>query len=183
VIDRPRATRTGPAFAVVAVALVASGALLYDVIAVRTGHPARRWRAQLAHQLAIRHLDDTWVRTAAGIAALLGLVLLWLAFAPGMRHWLPLGRPGATIDRKAVATLIEAGAVRLPGVHGALVTVKRHHTKVIVSGPADPVAVHRALRAELARIPLAQPHRLEVLTRTTRPVPPDRHHLGAESGR
>ncbi|GAA2819245.1 hypothetical protein GCM10010441_49570 [Kitasatospora paracochleata] len=172
-----RSRRTAATCVVVTAVVIAAGALLYDVIAVRTGHPAREWRSRLAHQLATRHLDDIWVLTAAGVAVLLGALLCTLAFAPGLRRWLALEPAGAAIHRGGVAALIAERAAELPDVHGAKVKVTRRATRVTVTGAHDPAAVERALRAELARIPLAAPHRLDVRTRTVRSHGP--HHRKA----
>ncbi|MDH6129435.1 DUF6286 domain-containing protein [Kitasatospora sp. GP82] len=162
---RPRAPRTAGAALIAVVVLVVGGGLLYDVIAVRTGHPARRWRAELAHQLAARHLDDIRVRIGAGGAVLFGLWFCWLAFVPGLRRWLPLRRPGTVIDRAGVAALIAARARELPGVDAVAVRVRRSGTRVTVSGAADPAGVQRELRAAIARVPLAGPHQLDVRVR------------------
>ncbi|MFG2822145.1 DUF6286 domain-containing protein [Kitasatospora sp. NPDC048365] len=154
---------------VVTVVLVMAGTLLYDVVAVRTGHRARPWRENLSQELATRHLDDPWVLGAAGGAVAVGAVLLWLAFAPGLRRWLALSRPGSAIHRAGVAALVAERAAELPDVHDARVKVSRRGTKVTVTGAHDPAAVERELRVELSRIPLAAPHRLDVRTRPFHP--------------
>ncbi|WP_371500080.1 DUF6286 domain-containing protein [Kitasatospora sp. NBC_00374] len=171
-ITAPRSPRTALTFVVVVAVLVLAGALLYDVIAVRTGHRARPWRARVARELADRQLDDTWVLVGAGVAVLLGLLLLWQAFAAGERRWLPLRVPGALIDRSGVAALISDRAAELPQVQAVQVRVGRGRTRVRITGAADPVGVQKALRAELARIPLAEPNRLDVRTRGPRPYHP-----------
>ncbi|MFJ1703962.1 DUF6286 domain-containing protein [Kitasatospora sp. NPDC088346] len=170
----PRSPRTGLTSVVVVTVLVLAGALLYDLITVRTGHPASAWRARVARELADRRLDDTWVLAGAGVAVLLGLLLLWQAFAAGQRRWLPLRVPGALIDRAGVAALISDRATGLPQVRSAKVRVARGRTRVRITGAADPAGVQKVLRAELALIPLARPHRLDVRTRG--PHPHDRHH-------
>ncbi|KJK57285.1 DUF6286 domain-containing protein [Saccharothrix sp. ST-888] len=164
-VRRPRSPRTAWAGLVAVAVLVIGGGLLHDVIAVRTGHPARPWRAELAHQLAVRHLDDTPVRIGAGIAVLLGLWFCRLALAPGLRRRLSLRRPGAVIDRAGVAALIADRTRDLAEVDEVAVRVRRTRTRVTVSGAADPVLIQRHLRAELARIPLAGPHQLDVRVR------------------
>ncbi|MEV4612132.1 DUF6286 domain-containing protein [Kitasatospora sp. NPDC049258] len=171
-VGRPRSARTRPAFLVVLVVLVVAGVLLFDVIAIRTGHQAWPWRVGTGRRLADRHLDDPWVLAGAGVTLLLGLLLLWLAFAAGERRWLPLRDAGAVIDRAGVAALISERAGRLPDVHSVKVKVSARRTKVMVTGIADPAEVQRELRAELARIPLALPNRLDVRTRGYRPAPP-----------
>ncbi|MFG3053913.1 DUF6286 domain-containing protein [Kitasatospora sp. NPDC048239] len=166
-VPRLRAPRTVAAAVVATVALVIATALLYDVIAVRTGHPARRWRADAADELATRHLDDLGVLLGAGAATLLGGWLLWLALAPGLRRWLPLrphGDTAAAIDRGGVATLLVDRAASLPGVDRTAVRINRRRVKVTLTGPADPASVQRRLREELARVTLARPLTLEVRT-------------------
>ncbi|MFJ8439264.1 DUF6286 domain-containing protein [Kitasatospora griseola] len=157
---------------VVAVLVVAAGTLLYDMIAVRSGGQARPWRRDLAHQLATRHLDDPWVLGFAAGAALLGLVLLTLAFRRGLRGWLALEPRGTAIHRSAVAALLSRRAQQHADLHSWQVKVRRWRTRVTVTGTTDPAGVERHLRAELERIPLAGPHRLDVRTRSVR----ERHH-------
>ncbi|MFI6848498.1 DUF6286 domain-containing protein [Kitasatospora sp. NBC_00085] len=170
-VPRLRAPRTAAAVVVAVVALVLGGALLYDVIAVRTGHPARRWRAEIGDELATRHLDDLWVLLGAGAATLVGAWLLWLAFAPGLRRWLPLrphGDTAAAIDRAGVGTLLADRAAGLPGIEHLTVRINRRRVNVVLDGPADPASVQRQLREELARVTLARPLRLDVRTRRGR---------------
>ncbi|OKJ06617.1 hypothetical protein AMK19_22175 [Kitasatospora sp. CB01950] len=153
---------------VVAVVVVAAGMLLYDVIAVRAGGQARPWRQDLAHQLETRHLDDPWVLGFAAGAALLGLVLLALAFRRGLRGWLALEPRGTAMHRSAVAAMLSRRAQQRSDLHSWKVKVGRWRTRVTVGGTTDPAGVERDLRAELARIPLAGPHRLDVRTRPVR---------------
>ncbi|MEV6972676.1 DUF6286 domain-containing protein [Kitasatospora sp. NPDC093806] len=174
-VPRPRAPRTAAAAVVATVLLVAAGALLYDVIAVRTGHPARRWRAEIADQLATRHLDDLAVLLGAGAATLVGGWLLALAFAPGLRRWLPLRPHGATaavIDRSGVAALLADRAAALPGVDHLKVRINRRRVRIAFTGAAEPATVQRQLREELAALALARPPRLDVRSggRRGRPV-------------
>ncbi|MFJ3790904.1 DUF6286 domain-containing protein [Kitasatospora sp. NPDC090091] len=166
-VPRLRAPRTAAAAVVATAVLVLGVALLYDAIAVRTGHPARRWRAETADELATRHLDDTWVLLGAGVAVLLGGWLLWLAFAPGLRRWLPLrprGDTTAAIDKAGVRILLLDRGAGLPGVDHLTVQVGRRRAKATLVGPADPASVQRQLREELARVTLANPLRLDVRT-------------------
>ncbi len=169
-VRRPRSPRTAPTAVVVVVALITGGALLYDVVAVRTDHPARQWRTDLADELQTRHLDDLWVLIGAGAAVLLGALLLWWAIAPGLRRWLPLRPPpgtGATqavIDRAGVGALLLTRAGEVPGVEHTTVRINRRRARVTVTGPADPAAVQRTLAAELERIALARPPALAVRT-------------------
>ncbi|MEU6233376.1 DUF6286 domain-containing protein [Kitasatospora sp. NPDC047058] len=170
-VRRLRARRTVAAVVVATAVLVLGVALLYDVISVRTGHPARRWRSEVADELAARHLDDLWVLVGAGAVTLAGGWLLWLAFAPGLRRWLPLrphGDTSAAVDRGGVGTLLDDRAAGLPGIDRLRIRINRRRVKVVLDGPADPASVQRQLRAELARVPLARPLRLDVRTRRGR---------------
>ncbi|MER7751882.1 DUF6286 domain-containing protein [Kitasatospora sp. NPDC097643] len=164
-VRRLRAPRTVAATVVATVLLVIAGALLYDVIAVRTGHPVRRWRAQIADELATRHLDDLAVLVGAGVATALGGLLLWLALAPGLRRWLvlrPHGGTGAAIERAGIGHLLADRAAGLPGIDRLRIRVGRRRVQVHLIGPADPAWVQRQLRDELARVPLARPLVLDV---------------------
>ncbi|MFJ8625383.1 DUF6286 domain-containing protein [Kitasatospora sp. NPDC093550] len=155
------------------VVLVVAGALLYDVVAVRAGRPARRWRAQIADELATRHLDDPWVLVGAGVATLLGGWLLWLAIAPGLRRWLVLrsyGGTAAAIDRGGIGHLLVDRAAGLAGIDHLRIRVGRRRVRVSLVGPADPVSVQRQLREELERVGLARPLRLDVRTAGRRRV-------------
>ncbi|WP_344338846.1 DUF6286 domain-containing protein [Kitasatospora putterlickiae] len=164
-MPRLRAPRTVAAAVVATVVLVVAGGLLYDVVAVRTGHQARRWRAELADELATRHLDDPAVLLGAGAGVLVGGCLLWLALAPGLRRWLPLrphGETAAVIDRSGVAALLADRAAGTPGVEHLRVRVGRRRVRIGLVGPADPASVERRLREELAAVTLARPLRLDV---------------------
>ncbi|MFG2846869.1 DUF6286 domain-containing protein [Kitasatospora sp. NPDC048296] len=166
-VPRLRATRAGAAALVATGVLVVAGALLYDVIAVRAGQPAKRWRARIADELATRHLDDLWVLVGAGVATLLGGWLLWLAVAPGLRRWLvlrPYGGTSAAIDKGGIGHLLADRAAGLHGIDHLRIRVGRRRIRVAVSGPTDPAAVQRQLREELGRVGLAQPLRLDVRT-------------------
>ncbi|MEV4558880.1 DUF6286 domain-containing protein [Kitasatospora sp. NPDC049285] len=166
-----RAERGVATAVVVAVVVVAAGALLYDVIAVRAGGHARPWRQDLADQLATRHLDDPWVLGFAAGAVTLGVLLLWLAFARGLRGWLALEPRGTAIHRSAVTALIDRRVRERADVYSWQVRAGRRRTRVTVAGTTDPAGVEQELRAELARIPFAVPYRLDVRTR-----PVKEHH-------
>ncbi|MEU9044024.1 MULTISPECIES: DUF6286 domain-containing protein [unclassified Kitasatospora] len=166
-LRRLRAPRTVAAALVATAVLVVAGALLYDVIAVRAGQPARRWRAQIVDELATRHLDDLWVLVGAGAAALLGGWLLWLAIAPGLRRWLvlrPYGGTSAAVDRAGIGHLLADRAAALAGIDHLRIRVGRRGVRVSLAGPADPASVQRQLREELDRVGLARPLRLDVRT-------------------
>lgn len=164
-VPRLRSPRTAAAAAVAVVVLLLAGALLYDVVAVRVGQDARRWRAALAEDLATRPLDDAWVLLGAVAAVLLGGWLLWLAFAPGLARWLPLrpnGGTSAAIDRDGVGTLLVDRAGEIPGIEHITVKINRSRVRVVVTGPVDPALVQRQLRDELTAVGLARPLRLDV---------------------
>ncbi|MFD7906297.1 DUF6286 domain-containing protein [Kitasatospora sp. NPDC059722] len=166
-VRRPRAARTPEAVLVAAGVLVIAGALLYDVVSVRTGHSVRRWRAEIADELATRHLDDLWVLVGAGAATGLGALLLWLAFAPGLRRWLalrPHGGTSAVINRSGIGHLLTDRAAGLPDVERVRIQIGRRRVRVHLYGPSDPASLQRQLRDELARVTLARPLRLDVRT-------------------
>ncbi|MFF0626225.1 DUF6286 domain-containing protein [Streptomyces sp. NPDC004296] len=125
--------RRVPAVLVALVLVGATGLLLYDVAAVRAGRAAMAWRRRLAHELAVRHLDDPWVLGAAGAAAALGLWLLVLAATPGLRAVLPMRRtaPGvrAGLDRPAAALVLRDRAMEVSGVQSVHVTVGRRRAR------------------------------------------------------
>ncbi|MET9257002.1 DUF6286 domain-containing protein [Streptomyces sp. NPDC048182] len=126
--------RRVPAGVVALLGLLLVGVFLYDIVAVRAGRTALGWRPELAHQLAVRHLDDIWVRIGAAVAALLGLWLLLLALTPGLRRLLPMrhGHPGvrAGLHRDAAAAALRDRAVEVPGVQDARVRLRRRRAKV-----------------------------------------------------
>ncbi|MFD7857409.1 DUF6286 domain-containing protein [Streptomyces microflavus] len=126
--------RRVPAALVALVLLGAAGLLLYDVAAVRAGHPAMQWRRSLADGLAERHLDDVAVLVGAGIAAAVGLWLLLLALTPGLRDLLPMRRDRAGVraglDRTAAALVLRDRAVEVPGVQSVRVRMGRKKAKV-----------------------------------------------------
>ncbi|MEW2070256.1 DUF6286 domain-containing protein [Streptomyces sp. NPDC007346] len=126
--------RRVPAALLALVLLGAAGLLLYDIAAVRAGHPAMQWRRSLADGLAERHLDDVAVLIGAGVAALLGLWLLLLALTPGLRHLLPMRRDRpdvrAGLDRTAAELVLRDRAVEVPGVQSVRVRMGRKKAKV-----------------------------------------------------
>ncbi|KRV49302.1 hypothetical protein AQ490_03670 [Wenjunlia vitaminophila] len=168
-------SRRIPSAVVAAVVLVASGALLYDTVAVHGAHRrAGRWRRELADQLASRHLDDPWVLLGAAVAAVLGLWLLWLALSPGLRAVLPMNTPApamrAGLDRKAVALVLRDDVLRVSGVRGVRVKTGRRRIKVRVDVHfRDPAEVRRELEAllpgEVTGLGLTRPPRLTVVLR------------------
>ncbi|MDK1474255.1 DUF6286 domain-containing protein [Streptomyces sp. 549] len=122
-----------PATVVAALLAAATGLLLYDIVAVRTGRPAMAWRRSLAEELSVRRLDDPWVLAGAAVAVLLGVWLLTLALTPGLRRLLPMrGAPGtrAALDRVAAAQILRDRAMDVSGVQAAHVVVRRRRVRV-----------------------------------------------------
>ena len=126
--------RRVPAGIVALLLLGLAGLFLYDIVSVRAGRPGMYWRRELADQLAERPLDDTWVLGGAGVAAALGLGLLFLACTPGLRSVLPMRRTHpdvrAGLDRDAAATALRDRAMEVPGVQSARVKVRRRRAGV-----------------------------------------------------
>ncbi|MFJ6707880.1 MULTISPECIES: DUF6286 domain-containing protein [unclassified Streptomyces] len=171
---RPWSARRLPATLVAALVLVASGAALVDVIAVRAGRPAAAWRRQLADALATRPVDDVWMLTGAAVAAVAGLWLIVLALTPGLRNWLPLRSPlpglRAVLDRDGAAGLMRDAGLRVPGVGDARVRMGRHRvTARAYVRFRDPGRVKDDLTAvlddERDRLALAHPPRIAVRVR------------------
>jgi hypothetical protein len=130
-------TRRIPAALVALLSAAAIGLLLYDVVSVRAGRSAMRWR-RLAEELATRPLDDIWVIVGAAVAMALGLWLFLLAVTPGLRRLLPMRQPTgiprtgevrAGLDRRAAALVLRDRAVQVPGVQSARVAVGRRKVK------------------------------------------------------
>ncbi|MEV6166314.1 DUF6286 domain-containing protein [Streptomyces sp. NPDC052052] len=123
-----------PAALLALVTAAGSGLLLYDIAAVRAGHPAMRWRRTLADELAGRPLDDVLVRVGAAVAVLIGLWLLVLAVTPGLRALLPMrrDRPGvrAGLDRAAAALVLRDRAIEVSGVQSVRVRMGRRRATV-----------------------------------------------------
>jgi len=126
--------RRVPAALLALVLLGAAGLLLYDIAAVRAGHPAMQWRRSLADGLAERPLDDVAVLVGAGVAAAIGLWLLLLALTPGLRDLLPMRRDRAGVraglDRTAAAMVLRDRAVEVPGVQSVRVRMGWKKAKV-----------------------------------------------------
>ncbi|MEU6811256.1 DUF6286 domain-containing protein [Streptomyces sp. NPDC046831] len=176
---RPWSARRIPAALAAAVVLVAAGAALIDVVAVRAGRRASAWRRQLAGELATRPVDDLWMLTGAAVAAALGVWLIVLALTPGLRHQLPLRSPAgcprvrASLDRDGAADLLRDAALRVPGVSDAHVRVRRHRVKVRARARFRDIRQVRddltaVLRDERDRLALARPPRMVVRVRRRR---------------
>ncbi|SOE07278.1 DUF6286 domain-containing protein [Streptomyces sp. Ag109_G2-15] len=171
---RPWSARRLPAALVASVVLVAAGAALIDVVAVRVGRPAAAWRRHLADELATRPVDDIWMLTGAAVAAVVGIWLIVLALTPGLRHWLPLRSPAprlrASLDRDSAADLLRDAAMRVPGVSKARIRVRRHRVKARADIRfRDPHKVKDDLTATLDderdQLALARPPRIVVRVR------------------
>ncbi|MFD3588005.1 DUF6286 domain-containing protein [Streptomyces sp. NPDC058683] len=171
---RPWSARRLPAALVASLVLVAAGAALVDVVAVRAGRPAAAWRRHLAAELATRPVDDVWMLTGAAVAAAVGVWLIVLALTPGLRHWLPLRSPApglrAALDRDGAADLIRDAAMRVPGVRKARVRVRRHRVKARADVRfREPRQVKDDLTAVLGdecdQLALARPPRIVVRVR------------------
>ncbi|MFI6487784.1 DUF6286 domain-containing protein [Streptomyces sp. NPDC050564] len=123
-----------PAGIVAVLILIASGAFLYDVAAVRAHRPAMHWRRSLARQLAERPLDDTWVLVGAGVAAAVGIWLIVLAVTPGLRDVLPMRRTHADVraglHRGAAAMALRDRAMEVAGVQSVRVRMGRRKADV-----------------------------------------------------
>ncbi|MFI1769986.1 DUF6286 domain-containing protein [Streptomyces sp. NPDC020800] len=171
---RPWSARRIPAALVASVVLVAAGAALTDVVAVRAGRPAAAWRRHLADELATRPVDDVWMLTGAAVAAAVGIWLIVLALTPGLRHWLPLRSPApglrASLDRDGAADLLRDTAMRVAGVSKARIRVRRHRVKARADVRfRDPHQVKddltTALDHERDQLALARPPRIVVRVR------------------
>ncbi|MGI5453710.1 DUF6286 domain-containing protein [Streptomyces sp. CA-249302] len=123
-----------PAGVVAVLLLAVAGTFLYDIAAVRANRPAMSWRRGLAHQLAERPLDDTWVLVGAGVAVALGVWLIVLAATPGLRAVLPMRRTQtdvrAGLYREAAALVLRDRAMEVAGVQSVRVRVRRAHADV-----------------------------------------------------
>ncbi|MFF4354713.1 DUF6286 domain-containing protein [Streptomyces sp. NPDC001530] len=171
---RPWSARRLPAALVASVVLVAAGAALFDVVAVRAGRAAAAWRRNLADELATRPVDDVWMLTGAAVAAAAGIWLIVLALTPGLRHWLPLRSPApglrAYLDRDGAADLLRDAAMRVPGVSRARIRVRRHRVKARADVRfRDPRQVKDDLTAVLDEerdgLALARPPRIVIRVR------------------
>ncbi|MFH0521210.1 DUF6286 domain-containing protein [Streptomyces sp. M41] len=123
-----------PAALTALVLFVGAGFFLYDIASVRADRAGMRWRRELAHQLATRPLDDTWVLLGAGVAAALGLWLLVLAVTPGLRSVLAMRRTHpdvrAGLDRDLAALVLRDRAMEISGVQSARVRMGRRRADV-----------------------------------------------------
>lgn len=165
-----------PAALVALVVFCAIGALLYDVIAVRTGHRAGAWRTRIAEEMTTRPVDDPWLLATGAVAVVLGLWLLILALTPGLRRHLPLRAPeesteiGAWLDRKGAAMVLRDAAMRVPGVSRARLRVRRRRVIARAEvGFRDTAAVRndltQALQEQCRQLALVHTPRLTIRLR------------------
>ncbi|MCQ8189072.1 DUF6286 domain-containing protein [Streptomyces rugosispiralis] len=172
--------RRVPAGIVALIIAAMSGLLLYDVAAVRSGRRALRWRDWLADELASRPLDDAWMMAGAALLAALGVWMVILAMAPGLRGLLPMRAPEpesgagadvrAGIDRTSAGLVLRDRAMEVPGVRSARVDVGRRriraralaHFRDLDEVRADlDTALHEGIR----QLGLARPPALSVHVR------------------
>ncbi|MGI5140980.1 DUF6286 domain-containing protein [Streptomyces sp. CA-106110] len=126
--------RRGPACVVALLLLIGGGLFLYDVVAVRAHRSAMPWRRTLAHRLAEQPLDSTWVLVGGGVVAALGVALLVLAVAPGLRGVLTMD-PAHTdvragLHRHAAARVLRERAMEVSGVQSVHVRLGRDRADV-----------------------------------------------------
>ncbi|MFJ9933358.1 DUF6286 domain-containing protein [Streptomyces virginiae] len=98
---RFRSARRIPAALVALLVLGVAGLFLYDLAAVRADRPAMAWRRELAHRLEVHTPADLGVQLAGGVLVLAGVVLLLLAFTPGIRRILMMRSPDQDADQDA----------------------------------------------------------------------------------
>ncbi|MEC4572172.1 DUF6286 domain-containing protein [Streptomyces virginiae] len=96
---RFRSARRIPAALVALFVLGVAGLFLYDLAAVRADRPAMAWRRELAHRLEVHTPADLGVQVVGGVLVLAGVVLLLLAFTPGIRRILMMRSPDQDADR------------------------------------------------------------------------------------
>jgi hypothetical protein len=175
---RPWSARRLPAALVAFGILATAGAALIDVVAVRAGRQAAVWRKHLADELATRPVGDVWMLTGAAVAAAVGIWLIALALAPGLRRRLPLRSPAdcpppqlrASLDRDGAAALLRDAAMRVSGVSRARIRVRRRRIKARADVRfRDPRQVKDDLAAVLSeergRLALSRPPRIVVRVR------------------
>ncbi|MDQ1033900.1 putative alkaline shock family protein YloU [Streptomyces sp. V3I8] len=157
-----------PTMLVTLAATVVCGALAVDLLLVHAAHrsPAT-WRTGTLDWLSQRGPGDPTVMACVAAVAVLGLLLIVLALAPGHRGLLTVTAPDprlrTALDRTAVASLIRDSVGATRGIGPVKVRVGRHRVTVRAglafgdrSLAHDEVrrAAHRALAGcELRRVP------------------------------
>jgi hypothetical protein len=157
-----------PTMLVTLAATVVCGALAVDLLLVHAAHrPPATWRTGTLDWLSQRGPGDPTVMACAAAVAVLGLLLIVLALAPGHRGLLTVTAPDprlrTALDRTAVASLIRDSVGAARGIGPVKVRVGRHRVTVRAglafgdrSLAHDEVrrAAHRALAGcELRRVP------------------------------
>lgn len=133
---RFRSARRVPAALTALVVLGVAGLFLYDLAAERSGRPGMSWRSDLADRLATHTPADLAVQLIAGGLVLVGLLLLLLALAPGLRGILPMRTPDewagvrAGLSRKAAAQILRDRAMEVSGVRSVRVRMGRSRVGV-----------------------------------------------------
>lgn len=94
------------------------------------------WRPEFARRLALRTPADLAVQLTGGALALAGVLLLLLAFTPGLRGILPMRTPDpatgvrAGLGRRDAAQVLRDRAMEVSGVRSVRVKVGRSHIAV-----------------------------------------------------
>ncbi|MFD7259570.1 DUF6286 domain-containing protein [Streptomyces sp. NPDC059874] len=133
---RFRSARRVPAALTALVVLGVAGLFLYDLAAVRADRPGMGWRRELAGQLDQRTPADLAVQLAGGAFVLAGVLLVLLAFTPGLRGILPMLPPDpaagvrAGLGRRDAAQVLRDRAMEVSGVRSVRVKVGRSHITV-----------------------------------------------------
>ncbi|MFG1649818.1 Asp23/Gls24 family envelope stress response protein [Micromonospora sp. NPDC049275] len=164
------ATANRVATALLALVLLAGGVLLAaQALLVTLGRPtALLIRPGWYDALTTTRWHDPEVRAVAGVAVLLGLVVL----AAQLRRWTPVRlrvdeRDGWHLHRRCVERRLTDAADTVPGVRGTRVRVRRHgdrwRPRLRASG--DPTAraeVEFAVRQELRQLASPRTERVEI---------------------
>ncbi|MFE6888434.1 DUF6286 domain-containing protein [Streptomyces sp. NPDC057694] len=111
------------------------GALALDLILVHLAHrPAALWRTESLHWLTGHGSADPAVRAGAGLLAVLGVLMIFFALAPGRRRLLTVSssdpRVRAAVDRAALALLVRDAVGDVPGIGPVRVRVGRRRAAV-----------------------------------------------------
>ncbi|MEU6840433.1 DUF6286 domain-containing protein [Streptomyces sp. NPDC046716] len=151
------------------------GALALDLVLVHLAHrPAALWRTESVHWLTGHGSADPAVRVGAGLLAVLGALMIFLALSPGRRGLLTVSssdpRVRAAVDRAAVALLVRDAVAGVPGIGPVRVRVGRRRASVrarLAFGERETArtAVREAARGVLDSCGLRRPLKLRVRVR------------------
>ncbi|WP_328491853.1 Asp23/Gls24 family envelope stress response protein [Streptomyces sp. NBC_00414] len=124
-----------PALVLALAATVTCGALAVDLILVHTAdRPAAAWRTEALRWLSQHGPGDPTVMACSGAVALLGLLMIVLALAPGHRGLLTVTAPAphlrAALDRTAVAAMVREAVGETQGIGAVKVRVRRRRATV-----------------------------------------------------